>query len=382
MPITTVSLNNKAKLFTQRLFTAAIILLCLNSCSKKDNSIPQTSPILPSGPITANKIAKIWKNGIATSITDGSKNAQANSVYVVGNDIYVAGYESNGTNKVAKVWKNGIATSLTDGSGNSEGLSICVSGSDVYVAGSEYDSRAGGTKAVLWKNGVATYFTDGQWLATANSVYVNGNDVYVAGSFMKVTGSTGTPVAVLWKNGVATTFPDYSTAATSVYVYNNDVYVSSYESGNNGHAKLWTNGVPVTIGDDVQSSAVQSVFVSAGNVYLCGAVAKATAPITSPMATLWKNNKITFLTDGTTLALANSVNVTNNDVYVAGYQYSGTTTTVTSQGSNSVEGRNIAKLWKNGIATSLTDGTKAAAANSVFVSGGDVYVAGFEAVSK
>jgi hypothetical protein len=33
----------------------------------------------------------------------------------VGTDVYVPGNEFNDTKSVAKVWKNGVATSLTDG---------------------------------------------------------------------------------------------------------------------------------------------------------------------------------------------------------------------------------------------------------------------------
>ena len=53
------------------------------------------------------------------------------------------------------------------------------------------------------------------------------------------------------------------------------------------------------------------------------------------------------------------------DIYVAGYDYSGT--------------KNVAKLWKNGTELSeLTDGSNSAGAYSVFVVGGDVYSAGYE----
>ena len=42
------------------------------------------------------------------------------------------------------------------------------------------------------------------------------------------------------------------------------------------------------------------------------------------------------------------------------------------------EGKGVAKLWKNGKATELSDGKKSAGARSVFISNGDVYVAGSE----
>jgi CTP:molybdopterin cytidylyltransferase MocA len=74
----------------------------------------------------ANSIAKAWKNGVATSLTNGSNQAYASSVFVLGSDVYIAGSESNGTTTVAKIWKNGVATSLTNGTNDAEAYSIFV----------------------------------------------------------------------------------------------------------------------------------------------------------------------------------------------------------------------------------------------------------------
>jgi len=41
-------------------------------------------------------------------------------------DVYVAGYEDNGSVSVAKYWKNGHAVSLTDGTKNAHAESIVV----------------------------------------------------------------------------------------------------------------------------------------------------------------------------------------------------------------------------------------------------------------
>ena len=52
-------------------------------------------------------------------------------------DVYVTYSESNGTHYIAKVWKNGVTTSLTDGSNNADSYGMGMSGSDLYIAGDE-----------------------------------------------------------------------------------------------------------------------------------------------------------------------------------------------------------------------------------------------------
>jgi hypothetical protein len=60
-------------------------------------------------------------------LTDGTNHAVANSVYVSGGDVYVAGYEYNASVKsVAKMWKNGVATALTNGKNHAFAYSIFV----------------------------------------------------------------------------------------------------------------------------------------------------------------------------------------------------------------------------------------------------------------
>ncbi len=104
-------------------------------------------------------IATYWKNGQVVSLTDGTKNAWAASIAVVGSDVYVAGSESNGSVEVAKYWKNGQAVALTDGTQRAVANSIVVVGSNVYVAGVEVNG--GFSVAKYWKNGQAVALTDG-----------------------------------------------------------------------------------------------------------------------------------------------------------------------------------------------------------------------------
>lgn len=86
-----------------------------------------------------------------------------------------------------------------------EAKSICVSDDDVYVAG--YD----GKYAVLWTNSVAQNLTDGTKDAQANSVYVYGSNVYVV--------SNDGDSAILWTNGVAEKLPDLNSSAEALSVH-------------------------------------------------------------------------------------------------------------------------------------------------------------------
>ncbi|MBL0358949.1 MAG: hypothetical protein IPP72_19700 [Chitinophagaceae bacterium] len=83
-------------------------------------------------------------------------------------DVYVAGFESNGTTTIAKIWKNAVATALTDGSKDGIASSIFVSGTDVYATGIE----TGSTRiAEIWKNGVATTLVSGPlYIAQSRSI--------------------------------------------------------------------------------------------------------------------------------------------------------------------------------------------------------------------
>jgi len=83
--------------------------------------------------------------------------------------VYVAGYEYSGVydpnagqpHSVAIVWKNGIATPLTDGTENAAASSVAVSGGDVYVAGSVHGGSELHRVAALWKNGAITRLSSG-----------------------------------------------------------------------------------------------------------------------------------------------------------------------------------------------------------------------------
>ncbi len=303
-----------------------------------------------------NQEATIWKNGVATvlsngSNTDGSYHGSfAESVYVSGTDVYVVGYETYTNGKdAAKLWKNGVVTSLTDGNAltQSRANSVYISENNIYIAG--YESFNTTLVAKLWKNGEAISLTDGGIFSEAYSVHVYGNDVYVSGvnSIYNENMDRNTVVATIWKNGVATSLTDGTSfsSARSVYVSGSDVYVSgSEDEGGQRIAKVWKNGVATFLTDSNNASA-ESVYVSGSDVYVAGFEDEGGSRI----AKVWRNGVANSLTDGTNYSVARSVYVSSTDIYVVGYDRGG------------------AKLWKNGMVIPLTEDNAASSANSVFV---------------
>ena len=329
------------------------------SCNKDDDNFynPQKKDVYVAGSESNaqdKSVAKLWKNGIAQNLTDGTCNAVANSVFISGGDVYVVGYEYDTQDKsVAKLWKNGKAQNLTDGTYDAEAYSIFVSGSDVYVAGFEASGQEHpewyGTYnryvAKLWKNGVAQNLTDGTFEAKANSVYVSDGDVYVVGYERR--GEYGYYYAKLWKNGIVENISNNNSIAYSVFVSGNNVYAAGWDAVYQS-AAVWTNNVSqiLATGSMQTSFYAKSVYVSGGDVYVVGNSSFAYHSMASWYALFWKNGENISSNYG---ASAYSVCVTDNDVYVAGHQ-SGIGATI----------------WKNGIAQELSK-ISYSSANSVFV---------------
>jgi hypothetical protein len=208
-------------------------------------------------------ITKYWKNGVATSLTNGDYYSKAYAIAVSDGDVYVAGCESNGTNLVAKYWKNGSQVSLTDGTNYAEATDIAVVGSTVYVLGYENN---GTNKTIIkyWKNGVATSLTEGTAFAYSNAIAIEGSDIYVAGS-EDIDPSASTMFdARYWKNGsmVSLTPVTHYAEAKSICVVGQDVFVSGvYFGGSVDAAIYWKNGNEVLLTDGTYSGIANDIVV-------------------------------------------------------------------------------------------------------------------------
>jgi len=262
-------------------------------------------------------------------------------------------------------------TSLTLACGSGSSKVQPPQAPDVYVAGFE----AGDTVpeiAEYWKNGTAVALGTDTCGSDATSIFVSGPDVYVAGN---VCGTTR-QVAQYWKNGVAVPLTDGASNdafAMSIFVDGSDVYVAGWDGG---VAEYWKNGVaiPLTSFNGSNGAEAWAIAVSEGDVYVAGwqyvtTQVNPTTTYTGPVAMLWKNGVPTALSDPLGVGITQSIFLSGGDIYIAG------NSCPAAQPPPPPPGCNQATFWKNGTPTVLTDQTPTGA-TSVAVSGADVYVVG------
>ena len=124
-------------------------------------------------PTTALPMATIWKNGTPTTLTAGTVSVGVlNAVFVAENDVYVAGYEQEDYYHVgpsfAKYWKNGVAVKLSTVSSGATG--IAVFGNDVYVSG--WENNGSYNVAKYWKNGIPVNLGNAVLNSSGNAIVV------------------------------------------------------------------------------------------------------------------------------------------------------------------------------------------------------------------
>ena len=292
----------------------------------------------------SKNVAKYWKNSVAVSLTNGSNDAEANSIFINGTDIYVAGWEIQGSKKVAKYWKNSVAVNLTDGSNNAEATQIIVVGADIYVSGREATANSTG-QAKYWKNGTAVNLAAGVTETSfAKSIAVVASDVYVA---VCIYDPFPSPSAVIVKNGIVTDLSAAfaASAANTVFLQGSDVYVA----GRHGfyQSTYWKNNVVTNLSSTEINTETGAfgIFVSGADVYVSGFEKTSLTFGNIEVAKYWKNGIATNLTNAVFNASAEAITVSGSDIYAAGYE-------------ENAAGNGVAKYWKNGVAVNLTDGSK------------------------
>jgi hypothetical protein len=338
-----------------------------------------------------NLIAKYWVNGDEVNLTDGKTMAEARSIFVSGSDVYVAGYDFVEGIQTAIYWKNGEAVHLTTGSfdqatytfsGESGWAnSIFVSGSDVYVAGYKMKLDKNGPSTfeiTYWKNGQSVllentlFMQDGPDGLTGyvggRSIFVSGSDVYVAGCNYETKNGTTYYKQKYWKNGTAYDLKDEKytyteanqlyTLAGNIYVSGSDVYVPGYTYWReptsasfvpHSIAKYWKNGKEIILDENTSDlSGAFAIFLEGNDVYVLGR--------SNYKITYWKNGTPFFELDGGSSSNAfdlmpnSALFVLDSDVYVAGR-------------SRSLQ----AVYMKNSDTVELTKGAIKASATGIYV---------------
>ncbi len=250
-----------------------------------------------------------------------------------------------------------------------------------------------GTSAI-WKNEEVLYQPN-----YANCIYVaDNNDIYVAGNTGKIP--------VVWKNGkILYEFPDqYSGSNTirTMYLDGNDLYLGGYSLRKDDWfftPIIWKNGKRLITynGSEEQHLSISTLCVYKGDVYAVCEDQRILSTITS----VWKNNQKLY---ELSCSIANTIYVSNNDVYVTGSTASGNVNPFIKIFKNGKElyhisnigyassfylnkdifiagydvkhndKQPIAQIWKND--KKLYDLPYRAEPKAIFVYGGDVYTAG------
>ena len=195
------------------------------------------------------------------------------------------------------------------------------------------------------------YATNGLGTAYGNEITVItlDHDIYVGGAGPYTN-------ATIWKNGISTFLTDstHQGYVNCIAVSNNDVYAGGIELiGGVWVAKVWKNGEATSLTDGSNDATVTSIYVNGADVYVGGREGQT--------AKIWKNGISTSLSNGTYVT---SLFAAGADIYVCGDYYNYPVS--------------YALSWKNGVFSDLTDRTLVSNANSVFVSGTDVYIGGRE----
>jgi uncharacterized membrane protein len=265
-----------------------------------------------------------------------------------------------------------------NGNGNGNGTN---DNATVYIVGS---SPSGGEwpdlpKACYWKDGVRTFLpheeTPGLSTSVATGIAVSGDSIYIIGEFRLQKGYYDR--AFYWKNGVQTFLPvpeeTTSSQARAIAVSGGSVYIAgTYRDDNDWTNCYWKDGVRTDLpfinteynGEIYEiSGTITSIAASGGSVYIAGWYYEDVLIngnyIGSEVPCYWKDGVRTDLPKGAFIARATSITVSGGSVYIAGYD----------------GGR--ALYWKDGERTYLTGSLTYDYAESIAVSGGSVYVGGF-----
>lgn len=294
--------------------------------------------------------ATLWKNGVATRLSNGTKPANAKSIFIDNGTVYIAGVEDG----KARLWVNGTGQNLIYGT---VANSVAVKDGDVYVAGYAYheyysqDEKYAIT-GTLWKNGVLTDQNElpesliDKLYSTASNLFVSGQDIYHS----KYSYVDFYQMAAIFKNGVAIKSLPEGNEMSPDPVYINSLFVQGnniYAVGDQDFQPFYLKNDNLTILSSApgQKAKANSIFVANRSVYIAGDE--------GTRAKLWVNNNASYITG---MNHASSIYIFGDKVFVAG------------SGSDLLPKSPIfARLYVNGTVINLSSGVAEATANDIVV---------------
>lgn len=307
---------------SMRTLILAILAVVIAACGSDD--VPEKYDIYAYGSVDG--VATYWKNGQPVTLGENS-NSYIYDAAISGSTIYFVGRD-----KRAVYWENDIRHEL-DGT---TAFSVQVDGSNVYIAGEAGTSTPYTYVAVYWKNGepVVLGGSVGENVG-AEGLAIDNGDIHVVGAEIDFAENPEDTEqrALYWKNGVLQPM-DVGTAMSrflDVVVSAGDVYIMGAVQEDNGTTvpKFWKNGEPTALAP--AGGWVWDMCAHDGDIYIAGR--------TPGQGWYWKNGEPVAV-DGNDCG---SVTVVDGDVFVTAYQ----------------NATNASKLLKNGKVVSPFNGTDA-----------------------
>lgn len=304
-------------------------------------------------------------------------------------DVYMAGYTYGASNlghntQIALYWKNGVPIPLTDPTGYAEARSIVVLGNDVYVAGqNRVDTEFGlRTRAVYWKNGEEHILPGDYDYVTSMKIF--GNDVYITAGYVHNQGKV-TNELVYFKNGVLQhlqrplqgTSVSITGISNSLFVSNGSVHVVGASNQYNIHANYmglyWKDGVfPSSWGTNTYGHYgwANDIYVEGNDVHIVGSGrANVNGSLQGQIGNYWKNGTIQYLfSDGLTSSAAlTGIAGRGTDIHIVGYA---------GRRSQYVPMSGQPKYWRNGAEFELESGGLDRKTNNIQLLRDHVYICG------
>lgn len=214
-----------------------------------------------------------WKNGKIHLLPTNGTSGIANSIYVVDNKVYVAGYVSSDALMSAAMWVDDRLTILDKGNLESNAAGISVYKGTVYVSG--YTKEDNRNRACIWKNGAlqlmplsldndANNKNDG---SMAQGILIDKGNVYITGA---ENHRNQTNTAAYWKDGKRVYLDNAYGAAVgeSIFKLNSDIYVSGYRFYDTELAAYWKNGKIKLLSNSVSNA--RAIAADKDHVYIVG----------------------------------------------------------------------------------------------------------------